>query len=262
MANVKVETLIVKMYKKDKLSFKQIADVLQDKFPEDNYYPVKISRILNKLNVDVRSKSDAQKEILKCGKKHPTKGRERTDEEKENISRGQDKYWNDLDEIERDKKRKEFADRAKKKWEGLSSDEQFDIMAKMKKGAMASRKEGSKFEKELMRELKTRGYVVTNRVKIEQGKNTEIDILLSPNFAIELDGPTHFIPIYGEDNLLKVIKKDEEKNLLIRGAGFYLCRVRNKKSKINKRLVNNTADLLEKWIKTKDKFIEFNTEEY
>lgn len=262
MPNIKVEKLIVKLYKNEKLSFKQIADILQNKFPKENYYAVKISRILKRLNIKIRNKSEAQKEILKSGvKKHPTKGRKRTEVEKENISKGQDKYWSELDEIEKENKIKEFAERAKKHWMSLSSDEQFEMISKMKKGANISKKEGSKFEKELMLELRSRGYTVRNRVKIEAGKNTEIDLLVEPNFAIEVDGPTHFMPIYGEEALIKVVEKDGEKNKLIKGAGFYLCRVRNKKSKITKRLVNNTTDMLEGWIKKKKKFLEINTED-
>ena len=263
MPNVKIEKLIVKLYEKEKLSFKQIADILQDKFPKDNYYPVKISRILKKLNIKTRNKSEAQKEILKSGvKKHPTKGRKRTEQERENISKGQDKFWSELDEIEKENKIKEFADRAKKHWMSLTSEEQFDIISKMNKGANITKKEGSKLEKALMDELDSRGYTVRNRVKIEAGKNTEIDILMEPNFAIEVDGPTHFMPIYGEETLMKTVNKDEEKNKLIRGAGFYLCRIRNKKSKITKRLLNNIIKGLEEWRKGKNKFFEINTEDF
>lgn len=53
-----------------------------------NTYPKMIIRILNKFGVEVRNKSDAQKNALANGATHPTEGRERTQEEIINIRQG------------------------------------------------------------------------------------------------------------------------------------------------------------------------------
>lgn len=51
----------------------------------------------------------------------------------------------------------------------------------------------------------------------------EIDILIpSAKLAIELNGPVHYMPIYGEDQLRKVQSKDAQKHLEIHDAGISL----------------------------------------
>lgn len=263
MAEKELDKIIINMYTKDRLSFKQISDILNEKFPTENYYPMKVSRTLKSLGIKSRSKSDAQKEALKQGtKKHPTKGRKRTNEEKEAIASGQASFWNGLDEVEKKRKVKEFAKRAKKQWEDLSAEEQMKTLSKMKKGSIKQRKEGSKLERALITALKERGYSVIGRYKIEGGKTTEIDILVDGHYAIEVDGPTHFIPIYGQESFMRTVKKDEEKDKMITGAGFKLCRVRNKKSRITNRLLDLIIKNIEEWISNGDKLFVFSTEDF
>ena len=44
---------------------------------------------------------------------------------------------------------------------------------------------------------------------------------------IEIDGPSHFLPIWGEEKLQKQIKADEVKTGLILSRGFIIIRVKN-----------------------------------
>jgi very-short-patch-repair endonuclease len=53
-----------------------------------------------------------------------------------------------------------------------------------------------------------------------------IDIFLPGELvAIEIDGPSHFFPIYGEEVLKKKIEADQRKNDLLIGEGFTVIRV-------------------------------------
>ena len=44
---------------------------------------------------------------------------------------------------------------------------------------------------------------------------------------IEIDGPSHFLPIWGEEKLQKQIKADDQKTGLILSKGFVIIRVKN-----------------------------------
>ena len=44
--------------------------------------------------------------------------------------------------------------------------------------------------------------------------------------AIEVDGPSHFLPVWGEESLKKNIKYDNKKSGLIIGKGLNLVRIK------------------------------------
>lgn len=55
----------------------------------------------------------------------------------------------------------------------------------------------------------------------------QIDLFLPElNVAIEVDGPSHFLPVWGEDALQRNIKYDNKKSGLILGKGLVLIRIK------------------------------------
>jgi very-short-patch-repair endonuclease len=55
----------------------------------------------------------------------------------------------------------------------------------------------------------------------------QIDLFLPElNIAIEVDGPSHFLPVWGDDVLNKNIKYDNKKTGLILGKGLVLIRIK------------------------------------
>ena len=65
-----------------------------------------------------------------------------------------------------------------------------------------------------------------NKKNLVEG-NFEIDLFLPElNTIIEIDGPQHFLPIFGEDRLKEVIKFDAIKNGLLISKGYCVIRVR------------------------------------
>ena len=98
--------LINKLYVDQKQSFGEIAK-------EYKTYPNKVRRDAIKYGISIRSKSDAQKNVLQQGKaNHPTKGKKRSEEEKNKISLGMHQSWNELSDKERNKRKMQ----SKKNW--------------------------------------------------------------------------------------------------------------------------------------------------
>ena len=58
----------------------------------------------------------------------------------------------------------------------------------------------------------------------------QIDLFIPKlNVAIEVDGPSHFEPVWGDDSLQKNKKYDNKKTGLIIGKGLYLIRIKQSK---------------------------------
>ena len=64
----------------------------------------------------------------------------------------------------------------------------------------------------------------------------QIDIFLpTMNTAIEIDGPSHFEPVWGDKSLERNIRYDNKKTGLILGKGWLLIRIKQTKDFSNSR---------------------------
>lgn len=210
------EAYVIEQYNKNK-STCAIAKELST-------YPKKIERILKKNGHQLRSKSEAQSLAIKSGRKeHPTKGKKRTKEEKEKISISKEKSWKNTS----DKDRQKFADAARERWEKIPADKKREMMEKAGRALRMTTIEGSKAEKSLKQKLTSEGYhVILHKKDLIEG-NFEIDLFLPEiNTIIEIDGPQHFLPIFGEKRLKDVIKFDNIKNGLLVSKGYCVIRVK------------------------------------
>jgi very-short-patch-repair endonuclease len=206
---------IIKLYNKG-YSTKLIADKL-------NTYPNKINRFLRKSGIEVRSRSEAQKLSLEKGfSEHPTKGRERTKEEKTKIKEGMVKYWDEIDDEEYQKR----IEKAREVWDRKSDKEKEEMRTLAARAMAKAAIEGSKIEKFLKKQLAALGYdVVFHKKGLVANHDLEVDIFLpNENVIIEIDGPTHFLPIFGQEKLDKVMRSDNEKNGLLISKGFTVLR--------------------------------------
>lgn len=212
------EKIIKKLYVQQKKSFAQIAKDL-------NTYSNKIRRDAIKFKVKIRDKSEAQKNALKAGTiEHPTKGKKRSEDVKSKIGFSVMNSWKQLTPQQlKDRQKK-----AKDQWDNMS-DEKKENMIKMANDAVReSSKTGSKLEKFLLRDLLSNGYNVDFH-KEHNLLNTKLQIdlfLPSLNVAIEVDGPSHFLPVWGEDTLKRNIKYDNKKTGLLLGKGCVIIRIR------------------------------------
>jgi very-short-patch-repair endonuclease len=208
---------IIKDYLEGK-SIREIADLYQT-------YPNKVARLIKKSGVELRSKKEAGKLAFDHGKINPPMlGKKRTQAEKDNVSNKRAKKWKEMSEQDLEI----FKKNAKDRWESQTEEER---ISKQKKAGQALRRattEGSKAEKFLYEGLTKLGYdVIIHKVGLIPGEKFEIDLYLPKLMvAIEIDGPQHFLPIYGEESLRRSIKYDIVKSGALLSRGLCVIRVK------------------------------------
>lgn len=118
---------------------------------------------------------------------------------------------------------------AKTRWYSMPEEERSRITSLAIQAVRKAGKEGSKMEKFLLEELTGLGYRVQFHKKdLIPNEKLEIDLYIpSLKTIIEIDGPSHFLPIWGEEKLQKQIKADDQKTGLILSKGFVIIRVKN-----------------------------------
>jgi hypothetical protein len=213
--------LLNKLYVQDKKSFADIASMY-------GTYANKIRRDAQKFNISIRDKSEAQKNALQTGKhKHPTKGQKRDETTKNKIGIGVMNSWENLSDQQLEQRKQ----KAKDQWEQLDYDTKINMQELAVKAVRETSKTGSKLEKFIHQSLLDNGYKV--EFHKEQSLLTtklQIDIFLpSINTAIEVDGPSHFEPVWGQDALNRNITYDQKKEGLIIGKGLHLIRIKQTK---------------------------------
>ena len=182
--------------------------------------------LLIKENIQLDSKSEAQKKSYINGTtKIPTAGKKRTKEEKLKISKGLQKTWANISEEEYNQR----VDGAKKRWNKMSEKDKQEMHTSAIKAIQKAGKEGSKLEKFIKYELTKAGHEIEiHKKNLLPNENLEIDMYFPKLKAIiEIDGPSHFLPIWGAEKLQKQIKSDEVKTGLILSRGFIIIRVKN-----------------------------------
>lgn len=212
------EAEIIHMYSVENLSTKEIAQ----KF---GTYPNKINRILKRNNIPLKTHADAQRIAISSGRiQHPTKGKKHSESVKAKISAASYNRWQQMSEEDR----KKISDSAKQQWLDMSEEERDEFRKLAAVGVRKAANEGSKIEKILLEKLRDAGYNVLFHTKhLMAGTELELDFYIPAlNTVIEIDGPAHFFPIWGEDILQKKIKGDSQKGGLIISQGAVLIRVK------------------------------------
>lgn len=255
LSEAEKKKIIIAEYEKNNKSFQQIAD-------EYDTYANKIRRDAKKFDVKIRDKSQAQKNALENGTHvHPTKGKKRNEEVKAKIGLGVLNSWESLSENEINQRKS----KAKKQWESLSEDQRQQMMSSANKAVRQSSKTGSKLEKFLLAELLRDGYRVEfHKEQLLANTRLQIDMFIpSLNIVIEVDGPSHFLPVWGDQALNRNIKYDNKKTGLILGKGYVLIRIKQTKdfSKTRALLIYNDLlkvikDIQKKFPEPKDRTIE------
>lgn len=216
------QRLLIEAYIDQQMSFGEIAKLA-------GTYPNKIRRDAKKLGVPARSRSEAQSLALSEGRhKHPTKGTKRSESTKIAISERMAASWDMIDDEERERR----SEMARDQWEAKTEDEKKELHKAAGDAVRRAAKEGSKLEKYLLQELIAAGYRVDyHREHVIVDERLHIDMFIkSLNVAIEVDGPSHFSPIWGHETLQRNQKADIRKNGLIMGRGICIIRVQQKKS--------------------------------
>lgn len=213
-------------------------------------YANKIRRCLQRSGVILRSKSDAQKEALEHGRmQHPTKGRKRTTAEKLKISQSISDTWKNLS----DEERRQRSQISKDKWDRMTQEEKEALKSAAARAIRQSAETGSKIEKYLLVELRKLNYKVDFHSRsILYTQKLQVDLFLpevNSGVVIEVDGPSHFEPVWGQEALERTLLADQEKNGLLLGRGFVVIRLRTSASNISlayqKRLLDKLVAVLD-----------------
>lgn len=219
-------------------SVSEIAEIL-------GTYNNKIRRWAAKNNFNLRDKSDAQKIALQTGRiNHPTLGKQRTEDEKLKIGNTVANKWEQISDEERERRSKV----AKENWDNRSQDDLDEMYEKATKARLATAKDGSKLEKYVVNALLKNGYKIEfHKEHALVNERVHLDIFIpSLKIAIEIDGPSHFLPIWGQEHLEKTQKTDSIKDGLLLGAGFCIIRIQQRKNISKSYVAKLVSDLLEK----------------
>jgi hypothetical protein len=221
MKDLEKKDIIHKLYTLENKSFGDIASMY-------GTYANKIRRDAMKFKVPIRNKSEAQQNALKTGKhKHPTKGTIRDEKTKNKIGMGVLQAWENLDDAALEQRK----EKVRQNWKNMDEDEKQNLIRSANNAVRTTSKTGSKLEKFLLQELLNKGFVVEFH-KEQSLVNTKLQIdlfLPSINTAIEIDGPSHFLPVWGEEALKKTQTYDQKKQGLILGKGLALIRIKQTK---------------------------------
>ena len=227
------------MYKNQNKSTYEIAK-------EFDTYPNKIRRILIKNGCEMKDKSSAQKNALKQGvAEHPTKGKKRSEKTKLRISESQAKVWDNLSEEERLQR----SLIGKEAWNKKTVEEKSIFLQKAGNAIRHAAKTGSKMEKYLLEALINEGFRVEfHKTHWLQNSELEIDLYVPDlKTVIEVDGPSHFRPVWGHENLARNQLSDMQKDGLVLRQGMVMIRVKQIKrlsQKYMRDILDNLLNLL------------------
>lgn len=203
-------------------------------------YPNKIRRFAMKNDVHIRDKSEAQTVALETGRHtHPTKGKVRPDDVKAKISDKMAENWAALSEEEY----QERVRMGREAWENMSEIDRQFIMRKAGDAIRRTSREGSKMEHALKEALTNAGFVVEfHKEGLIPNFKLQIDLFIPElSTAIEVDGPSHFLPIWGQDNFQRNQRADKEKTGLITSAGMTLIRIKCMSRNISGKTIRNAV---------------------
>tara|TARA_R110000824_G_scaffold269847_3_gene458310 strand:- start:1271 stop:2050 length:780 start_codon:yes stop_codon:yes gene_type:complete len=215
---------------------------------ELNTYPNKVRRALKKHGIKLRDRGTAQSVALKTGRSsHPTKDKGHSEESKVKISESVAQNWENLSDEELESRR----ETARKQWKNMTEEDKIKLRESAVPGIKRASREGSKLEKYIRDQLTKSNYVIEyHRKGIIPNSNLEVDVYLPElGTAIEIDGPSHFLPIWGEEALRKTIKSDNEKNGLLRYHGIMVLRVSQKRKTLSQKAMRDTWASIESELK-------------
>ena len=201
-----------------------------------------VNRLFKKLGVKIRSASEAQKLALSSGRsKNPTAGIGHSTTAKVNMSEKAANRWARITDAEREK----FKETARKRWAKLSESEKREMLRLAGVALKRVATEGSEIEQYLEQGLLGLNFMVQKHVKNFMGGQYEIDILLKDEgVAVELDGPHHFLPIFGEERLEKTMKFDAAKNGTLISMGLAIIRVKCLYKNLTEKMKRDTLSLI------------------
>jgi very-short-patch-repair endonuclease len=187
---------------------------------EHNTYPNKIRREIRAFGFALRDKSEAQKAAIKNGRHlHPTKGKTRDITVRHKISASMARVWDDMSDAERQRR----IDIGRQQWDKMPKSKKEEFKKLAAKAVRDASEHGSKLEQFIRDKLVAIEFHVEFHPTIDDHK---VDLYLEhEGVVIDIHGPTHFLPIWGEDYLLKRQEEDGRKIKAFIDKGLTFIRV-------------------------------------
>jgi very-short-patch-repair endonuclease len=249
------------------MNTKELNTILTKEFIQDEYlnkkksfeiiakelgtYGNKVRRRAMKYGIPVREQKEAQQICLSEGvREHPTQGKKRSEKTKIKISETLGINWDNMSDEDRQK----ISERCRQQWEKLSDEQKKEFHKRSNIAVRKSAVDGSKMERYLLGHLLKAGYDVEFHSKrtIDNMK-MELDLFIrNITTAIEIDGPSHFEPIWGVKAFEKTQKADKLKVGLLLNKGYVIIRLRNI-SNPSKRFLRHSLNILVQELKKIEK---------
>jgi very-short-patch-repair endonuclease len=203
----------------------------------------KVRRALKFLGVPIRSYAEAQSVAIANGQaKHPTKGKKLSKETINTISAKRSQAWIDLPEEEKQK----FRDAKKQQWDNMTESAKYELRSAAYAAIRESAEIGSKTERYVSAALEEEGYgVIVHARNLIQSRALEVDMFVPDlKTAIEIDGPSHFTPVWGDDRLKKQQSADTVKQGLLINNGYVLIRVIQRDKSMSVKRMKDVYELI------------------
>jgi very-short-patch-repair endonuclease len=127
-----------------------------------------------------------------------------------------------------DKEHEKRVKTAKDNWSKMSDEQKETMRAKGIAAIRTAASEGSKLEKIFESTIEKSGYRVELHKMIIPAEKLEIDLYIPRlKTIIEVDGPSHFLPIWGEEKLQKQVNADLRKSGVLLSKGYVVIRVKS-----------------------------------
>jgi very-short-patch-repair endonuclease len=184
-----------------------------------------VRKHLMKFGIPLRTRQTAIQNAGQKGKLSSRLGDHHSLEDRLKIATSVRRNWENMSDEEYEQLRKA----RKEAWDKRSTKEKEEFKRKGLQKINETAKTGSKLEHFLLRELIANGYKVEfHKERWVTQERLQIDIFLPEiGVAIEVDGPSHYTPIFYETpNQIKF--HDYKKNSLLIAAGYRVIRIRNK----------------------------------
>jgi very-short-patch-repair endonuclease len=211
---------------------------------EQETYPSKIYREIKSLGLKIKSKSEVQKVRLETIP-HPTEGKPRTDDEKRKIGKSLSNNWKTLSASE-------IKDRIEGNllnFKTMSKTKRQEIQKLAIKEIKKTAKTGSKVERFFLAKLNECGYHTTIHKEIPLKEKLVVDLMLvEHNIVIEVDGISHYEPIWGDDKLLQQQAADKEKDAILLSCGYTVIRFRLTQKAYNLTKMFDALDIIKKTV--------------
>lgn len=239
----KIKDTITKEWLANELQTKTLNEVAR----ELGVFPMQMARLAKKLEIPIDRNRAISIGLTKTPN-HPTRGRERTEEERLKMSQSHVLYEMRIPEKEKQQRVK----RGKELWSKLTPEEREAKLKKRDDGLQKAAKEGSKLELYICKQLDREYYIFEKHKKHQipnMGWAIHFDIYIPDlRTIIEVNGPSHYFSVFGKNKLIDAQRYDQRKYAGLLGGGYIIIEVVNIEGKLNLTQMQDIWEQIHEWL--------------